>query len=369
MEDSSCTRCHAELTKHLVSNVTTDVAASVTTFSMTGHPQVRALAGGRPVDPGHLKFNHKLHLTPGMILTEGGAPWTLAKIPVSERERYRQPAQQGNDVPVKLDCASCHQTDSSDMEIGRDQLAGLPAGLLPARTTGAHMLPITYEIQCKACHPLTFDAGKPEWSVPHRLQPPQVKEFLRSAYAAQFLSENPKILDQPLLTRRPLPGKVTGEIEKTARTYRDDKVAKAEKIIFGGKTTCAECHAYEPAGAALPQRIVPPAVPDVWFKHARFDHRAHRAVDCLQCHGQATVSTESADVLIPGIDKCLECHGPARGSGTSARGGARYDCTECHRYHNGDGATAPLQGFGARERGSKQPGTIGQFLSGKLKSP
>jgi hypothetical protein len=94
---------------------------------------------------------------------------------------------------------------------------------------------------------------------------------------------------------------------------------------------------------------VPVNVPVIWFQHARFDHGAHRAVDCATCHDVVEQSRDHHDVLLPGISTCLKCHGPAPSSLTGpASGGAGSGCTECHRYHNGD---QPLQGLGASARG------------------
>jgi hypothetical protein len=101
----------------------------------------------------------------------------------------------------------------------------------------------------------------------------------------------------------------------------------------------------------------------VWFQRAVFDHAAHRAVNCDTCHAGARTSTKSADILLPGKKTCLECHGPPRGTAREPRGGAGDSCTLCHRYHNGD---HPLQGKGARARGAATPGTIEEFLRGRL---
>ena len=78
---------------------------------------------------------------------------------------------------------------------------------------------------------------------------------------------------------------------------------------------------------------------------------------CAECHDAAAGSETSADVLIPGQDTCLKCHAPPSSSG----GGARFDCAECHRYHNGD---APLQGPGAAALGVRDRLTVPQFLHG-----
>ena len=41
-------------------------------------------------------------------------------------------------------------------------------------------------------------------------------------------------------------------------------------------------------------------------------------------------------------------------------GGARFDCTECHRYHHGD---APLHGIGAEERHAREPRSIEKLVT------
>ena len=241
---------------------------------------------------------------------------------------------------------------------------------MPARAAGDYMLPVTYENQCRACHPLTFDPKSPEVSIPHGLQPRQVHNFLVGAFAEEAFGKKERDLPKPL--RRPLPGtavtpeekkeidaKLAGQMETFL--YRD-KVAAADKQVFLGKQTCGECHVYEGAGTQIvPDRIASTQVPGVWFKHAVFNHAAHRALNCLACHAQAQTSTGSADVLLPGIDTCVECHSPQAFRDGKIRGGARFDCTECHRYHHGDN---PLQGIGAAQRAVNIPRDIEQFLSG-----
>src|SRR4051794_27035935 len=103
-------------------------------------------------------------------------------------------------------------------------------------------------------------------------------------------------------------------------------------------------------------RIAPPNVPAVWWRGAAFDHSAHRGVDCRGCHKLAfpdspEASHASKDVLLPSLKVCLECHTPRR-KGPKAgamAGGAGFDCTECHRYHDGDAAVLGLAAPGAAE--------------------
>ena len=78
---------------------------------------------------------------------------------------------------------------------------------------------------------------------------------------------------------------------------------------------------------------------------------------------QARASAE-LPANIPGIDNCRQCHAPASVNANSEpRGGVRFDCVECHRYHNGE---RPLQGLGAAQRDpppARRLGT-GEFLRG-----
>jgi hypothetical protein len=157
------------------------------------------------------------------------------------------------------------------------------------------------------------------------------------------------------------------------------EIVKAETILYAHKQTCGECHNYELAGKVLPPdsralldslkpheppafRIQPQSTTPIWFSHARFDHSAHRALECSACRaGAYPGSSASGDTLVPGISNCVQCHAPQRHEGDKLVGGARFDCSECHRYHHGD---APLQGLGAAARGPREKMTVQQFLSG-----
>jgi hypothetical protein len=377
--DSDCTHCHANLKAHMTGEP--GFANAVTAFAEGNHPEFRLHVYKSP-DPGKLKFNHKLHMTAGLTLTEGGKPWTLAEIKDEvERARYRQPGQQGNNVPVQLECASCHQVDSGDFRIKGDQLAALPPGTLPKGTTGAYMVPITYENQCKACHPLTFDPSAPNLAVPHRLQPDEVNKFLWGAYASEFIKKRPELAKSAGAPFPPLPGQDLSEADKKAREEIKNKVVAAEqflyrdsleaaqKLVFGHKKTCGECHHYQVSGpGAVPKQIEPPQVPDVWFRHAGFNHATHRAVNCRECHARAYAddqnpSTVSNDVLIPNLANCVQCHSPRREVGGALVGGARTDCVECHRYHHGS-KEGSVQGVGATARAPRGRLDLRQFLSG-----
>jgi hypothetical protein len=372
LADSDCSQCHRDLAAHRRGGAAgLEFKADIRRFAKGDHPEFRAVRDKK--DPGSLKFNHKRHMTAGLE-----ANFTLGKIPLKDQARY---GKQGDDAKalVQLDCASCHQLDSRDFGSGKERSREPSAGLmLPPRSAGAYMLPISYEKHCQACHPLTVertnadDPNSGPVAVWHRLQPDKVHEFLESYYTGQALKDNRKAFEKPK-PQRPLPGQLLTEGEKQALMGVPDKIKQAERQLYVGKKTCAECHTYDLGKAGtidealrkegVPEfRIKAPEVPDVWFKHGRFSHLAHRAVDCKSCHPQADpknpkASEVSSDVMVPGIDNCLQCHAPKTTSG----GGARFDCTECHRYHNGD---HPLQGIGARRRAAKEVGDVRRFLSG-----
>src|SRR5467141_2536407 len=48
---------------------------------------------------------------------------------------------------------------------------------------------------------------------------------------------------------------------------------------------------------------------------------------CVSCHAKALTSTESSDILLPGIETCKTCHAPGPEYAESR-------CFECHTYHD-----------------------------------
>jgi hypothetical protein len=367
LPDSDCTQCHKNLGDHY--NLRPAFQFDVTRFSTDAHPEFRSIK----VDPGKLKFNHRLHLTAGMALvTDGGPIMTLAKIPEPFRARYQdQQAAKDDRAPVQLQCASCHQLDSGDFGVSNQQAKEFPFTLLGKRSAGAYMLPIAYENQCQACHPLTIErkiADDPQaghLAIPHRLQPKEIHELLTNFFTSQLARGQAGFLEKTV--SRPLPGKMPGLLDSTVRETIAKNVEHAEKDMYLSKRLCAECHYFDgksvaeaiKMGRAPDLRVTPTEVPQVWFQHAKFNHTAHRAVQCADCHGNAATSEKHSDVLIPDHDTCVQCHTPATKAGTP---GARFNCTECHRYHNGEHAT---QGIGAAKRNPRTLRGIDDFLSGK----
>lgn len=398
LPDADCTSCHTNL-KEYVQGGQPRFVDRVTAFAESAHPEFRVFRD-KLSDPGVIKFNHALHMRPGQVKELGQKdPWTLAKIKAidpASYERYRgatwQKDPDNENAPVVLDCRSCHQFDSGDVHASRDSIRRVPSAVLPSRAEGAYPLPIVYDVHCKACHPLRFDDKKPEYVAPHRYQPDELRKIIERTYAEQCLTDNPEVLELPVT--RPLPGKSLAPAKQRVKDCIDKNVALAMDTLFIGKKTCGECHyaeheTDEPAMTKIPKRIqVGPtaatraagwftnesSIPDVWFLHAKFNHSAHRAVDCRSCHEQAyplkadgspkkddETSRSAKDILVPKMDNCVQCHAPPRSEGGLALAGVRHDCTECHRYHHGD---RPLQALGAQALDPVHRIDIQKFLRG-----
>ena len=394
LKDVECTSCHENMSAHMASGAKPAwgrMFENVSRFAEAdkAHPAFRPeaatyAAGKPPVDKGRLKFNHALHMASGIVKDPKATPYTYGQIPIaSERERYRKSA--APTAPVQLDCASCHVLDPGDASHPVNPAVATTTP--PVRTPGAYYRPITFENNCRACHSLSFDPRMPDVEVPHGVQPDVVESSLRQTYAAQVLSDDPKLLSEVYTPKAPLPGKAP--VETPARKKLDDAVAVALKSFFDEspaesgsirKNNCNECHYFKKDEKAAKGLVEPTKVPEIWFTHAAFDHTAHRGVSCRECHSRSypleadgktptkDASTVATDVLIPNIDNCVQCHAPSKGwagwfasSPASSTGGASFDCTECHRYHNGDN---PLQGPGARAQDATADRTVAEFLSG-----
>jgi hypothetical protein len=369
--DKHCTQCHSDLAAHVQGGQTTGVAAQVTRFDAGEghHPEFRTAKG---TDPGKLAFDHERHLTLGMAskTKKFGPVKTLGLIPEADRPRYSKYAH-GPEKYIQLDCAACHQLARDDPD--------RPAPSPPPASNPGYMLPINFQIHCRACHPLEFDPADASLVMEHPLQPEAVHASLWQTYSSEYLKKNPALL-QEWIPPRPMPGRPESPGMIEARSAITRSVSAAEKLLFSGKEKgCALCHQYEDQAGkpvkvvehfdpAAPVRVTPPQVPVVWWKSAWFTHSAHRGVDCRGCHERAypnsrSASHESKDILLPTMKDCLQCHGPRTQNSAASvvSGGAGFDCTECHHYHNGDAVT---MGMTPTDPAPKTPSTIDQFLRG-----
>jgi predicted CXXCH cytochrome family protein len=352
--DAACVRCHGDLGTQGFGH--TDFQEKITDFTRDHPVESRSVRRFNPDKDRALKFSHAVHMSPGMTLDRNNPrPFLLRAIKdEAERRRYRElQGASDDDAVVQLDCTACHRLDAGEFGLPDSALTGLPRSpLLPSRAAGENPLPITYEIQCKACHPLDeFDGEDRSHAAPHRLQPEELHTFLRGFYVHKLFDTQALPLDRidvgsdGRLDRAPMLRKA-GEVLEEA-------IGSAERTL---ETKCCKCHFFDDVKTPFPKPHVRPLrARDAWYQHARFTHIAHRAVDCRVCHPGAYPSPSDVEkelnelepVLVPEVDKCLACHGPVGKATGNVTGGAQSDCVECHYYHYG---TTPLHGMGAAAR-------------------
>jgi hypothetical protein len=308
----SCAGCHGSLR---VAAGQMRYAAKIQSFE-DGHPEFAALRGGAK-DPRTIRLNHAIHMK---LIRQGP-----------------------NGPVVQLECADCHRSYEAEWKYSlsphpvpaRDQM---PPGESLERTLGAaatlkpygpgsgreRMIPVEFQMACSSCHLLSFDK-RFEVGVPHDT-PEVVHNFLLKRFQ-QYIAEHPgelRVVRDPNrdLTGKPIPPEVR---RLTPAQWVEERTDEAEELLW--RKTCKQCHTLSfREGASLPS-IAHAGITDRWLPHAKFDHDAHREFSCLSCHVKALTSTETGDVLVPGIANCKTCHAPGPEHAESR-------CFECHTYHD-----------------------------------
>jgi len=366
ISDEHCVRCHEDLAKNHKDGKPS--FQNVTAFATAkGHPEFTAIrefgpsgeAPARPYERRRLKFNHALHMTPGIVLEPGSADrsWTpekLGRLHVGSdrdfvdaaKDRYKRGGKATD--PIQLACADCHQLDAghSDLAVLPDdpsrrtfeELAMARAGeprqsVLPPRAAGAYYLPVNFAAHCMACHPLRApdgtagDAVIPGFPVPHRVQPAELKSLIVGNYRGRLLDQN------PLVASLPVPGGRLDKADADAKAAFSTAVDGLTTIAFNafllnaalvppgpdraktvkpspeefrvptndsyGGYACGKCHfTTGPWNDPATARIERLPQHTVWFGHATFNHVSHRGVDCASCHpGTGRPTAPLAQVL------------------------------------------------------------------------
>ena len=317
--DQFCVQCHGDL--RTKGGLAPQYATQIRSFD-TGHPEFSVIVAGQNEqksarvklsdkaalrDTSAIKLNHQIHLSPERIKKVTGKTLT---------------------------CTNCHRMDAQ----------------------GAYMLPIDYTEHCSQCHPLEFDERFPGQVVDHGTQPEGIQEFLKNNFftprclALAGLPQPPPPAAGAETVRRPgqapaapsQPQPATPEAVKI-RACVEEGVREAQKRLYAGgkQSVCGLCHTLPdlpPGGSQLPT-VVRPEIPVRWFTHAKFEHQAHMRATaakataenknpCESCHRPdlpVSKSTQTSDVLLPGIASCQECH--------SSTGGVSFQCVTCHQYH------------------------------------
>ncbi|HUL16363.1 MAG TPA: hypothetical protein VLV88_10225 [Terriglobales bacterium] len=314
--NQACASCHSDLQSPANS---AHYAAHIRTFE-DGHPEfaaLRSVSGVAASDPGMIKLNHAIHMKLIRVGPIG---------PV-----------------VQLDCSDCHRPAAVETSWGYADARYISANpsysdkdvLLMATSSGNAsfrpptgrelMAPPRFATACARCHLLTFDKRFDE-GVPHD-KPEVIYAFLLKKFAA-YIATHPSELRVAREPSRDLTGKPwSPEVRVlTPAQWVAERTAASEDLLW--RKTCKQCHTLSFTGGKndLPE-IAPAKITAKWLPHSNFDHDAHRGFSCASCHQKAFTSTESADILIPGIAVCQACHatGPAH---------AEARCFECHTYHD-----------------------------------
>jgi predicted CXXCH cytochrome family protein len=377
MDDSVCTSCHQDLPRHRDPAAgAMRTAASVTRFSAdpAEHPGFTPPRGVPGPNSGRITFSHARHMARGLTMESGRVPFTFASLEEADRARYG--GTRGRDgEPIQLRCDSCHRLDEADA-------AGSPGRSAGPRSAGDSMRPVSYEKDCRACHPLHFDPKDPRRQIRHGQVPRELVAELCQFYAAQAVENDPALLRR-FVPPRPMPGRPVFEEGVRAGEMVEKKTLAALRRLLGaaveeavrkgqglplGRAGCVECHELKGTSrplvnleAASSLEIKPVVVRSLWYESATFNHATHRALECAACHAGASESKDQARLLLPDIGNCVGCHAPASTQGGQPRGGSGTSCVECHRYHNGN---HPDQGVGAASRRGTAEMTIEQFLNG-----
>jgi hypothetical protein len=307
--DSVCTQCHSDL--HSIKG-NLQFARSINGFG-SGHPEFAAVREGAR-DPGGIKLNHYLHLQANLI-----GP---------------------NHTRVQLTCDDCHRSANAVTVVSAIDKDAWPyagtqlqtvfttqeAGKLRPPRASAYMAPPKFGENCARCHLLDFDKRFSKEQVPHD-KPEVVHAFLGKRFS-EYIAGHPGDVHEAVLFDRQLPEKPPViRIARDAREWVQFRVEEAEDLLW--RKTCKECHTLNPTSGPLPE-VAKSNITARWMPHAEFSHDSHRMMTCESCHTKATLSHETADVLLPSIQTCQECHraqGPAKEF-------AEGRCFECHQYHN-----------------------------------
>ena len=310
--NQSCAECHGNL------KVTSGQAHYATNIDSleNGHPEFANLRDGAK-DRGTILLNHALHM---------------------------KPIRQGPNGPiVQLDCQDCHRNYQAGWKyalVASPPLASyqlhpavpvdnlsrpLPTFKPYSPSSGRErMRPVEFATACSGCHLLTFDK-RFEDGVPHDT-PEVVHAFLVKKFQ-QYIAAHPeqvRVLRDPSrdLTGKPLQPEVRVLMPTQ---WVSERTADAEELLW--RKTCKQCHRLvQPQGRSLPS-VAAGAMRESWLPHAKFDHDAHRGFSCVSCHSKALSSTETSDILVPGIANCKTCHAPGPEHAESR-------CFECHTYHD-----------------------------------
>ncbi|HBJ34355.1 MAG TPA: hypothetical protein DDZ51_06245 [Planctomycetaceae bacterium] len=384
----ACVSCHEKTSAFCATKSDSQPPVNVSQFSLADHSDFASLQKLNPenADAPRIEFDHALHMNPGQVMPGQRGAMRLDRLPKEFVEKYQRPGQ-SLDAAVQLQCADCHEFQSSSLGLQRSG----------EYAWGRSSSPVKYTQHCAACHPLTLPGQRQgQWAVPHGVAVPSMRDSISGQLAASQLTGDqlwksdgfpirvPGSNASPPSSRQPLNDQ---SLEENGRAQR------TELLLSRVAQQCRVCHINTDVEIAAPV----PRIPQPRLRAGRFDHSAHRGVTCIACHPQADpnaqsisdpervalrswlakttgagqsaqtdfTSTEPApDPLITlnpgdlkmilGIASCTPCHRASQQEANSTNnqshaalfGGlsdhAPDRCTTCHDYHS-YGSTSPIQ--------------------------
>ena len=291
-DDRDCVRCHRDLHARFPRAMARDVGDFA-----TAHPPFRLSIpdgdrilrvrqdAGPIVRETALRFPHDKHLDPKGV---------------------RSP-DKGR---VRLDCGSCHHPDAS----------------------GRTFEPISMARDCQQCHRLQFEPAVTSRQVPHG-KPADAAQVIEEFYANLALKGTRDSFQKAFgvpgegLLRRV--GEPRDADRQDALRLASAKARKVARDLFEVRV-CKTCHTVraQVQGAATTWSVAPVQVVRRWMPYARFDHRAHAASRCEDCHRIAR-SKSVREVVMPTIADCRKCHAGARPMPRKVTS----NCLLCHAFH------------------------------------
>ena len=357
-KDIGCSECHAEHRGRVSLSAASNQSCAICHEDLpSAHGPSRFASHIRSLEDGHPEFAALRVDSLHSLFVRGTSKLNHA---IHMKLIRRGPAG----PMVQLDCADCHRPAAiappstySDSEYVRAKAKYSDKGkTLPGPTTNntpRHpasgrelMAPVKFANACAGCHLLTFDK-RFDVGVPHD-EPEVVRSFMMKKFQ-EYVAAHPESLRERREPGRDLTGKsAPGEIRVvTPAQWVAEHTGVAEELLW--RKTCVQCHSLSLRleGTEQVLRIAPwlrsstdsdfalKPLPEIVvasttsrsMPHANFDHDAHRGFTCISCHPGAVTSTESSDVLLPGIGTCQKCHAPGPEHAESR-------CFECHTYHD-----------------------------------
>jgi len=315
--NQNCAECHSDLK---ISGGAAHYQSGIHSFE-DGHPEfaaLRSISGVAARDPNTIKLNHAMHMKP------------IRRSP--------------NGPVVQLECNDCHRShtveaiwaysgaqyfyavSSYKQKVITDELPKPLPVPKPRKPLGDRtlMMPVDFGRACAGCHLLTFDKRFDD-GVPHDT-PEVVHAFLVKRFQ-NYIATHPGEVRMTRNPDRDLTGKPLSpevRVESPAQ-WVAERTAEAENLLW--RKTCKQCHELLDAESGSLPEVATANTKLQWMPHAKFDHDAHQGFTCVSCHQKTLTSTESSDILLPGIATCQTCHAPGPNHAESR-------CFECHTYHD-----------------------------------